>query len=312
MSNMAEIHTMADAATDRPQSEVNGRNVLFGLIALRRSALMRPRAIGIGIYFLACLCLCRQGLAGTVTLSPMQTQSTSPPGVLTATNVGVGTAGVNNPLVFNQFNPKLGVLDSINITLTTTIRNDYELMFGATPVITTIGVATSETTNPSVLSNPAERALLTDGPTVTLFAPNGVTQLFGAPATRQPVDFVQMTETSGTWSSLLPITNPNFIPPTITEQLFSRSITAADSASLFSDFVGTGKVGLPVTATAFSSYFSSSGNGGGAVITKANAVVTIQYSFEAVPEPSSVLLLGLGIAISALATRVRGRAASSS
>ena len=97
-------------------------------------------------------------LAGGVTLSPLQTQSTSPPGVLIATDWGPGTTGVNDPLIFNQFNPKLGVLNSINITLTTNIRNDYELIFVATPVITTIDVATSQTTDPSVLSDPAKRA----------------------------------------------------------------------------------------------------------------------------------------------------------
>ena len=307
---MAEVKVMAKAMTSGPQSEANGRNVFFGLCGLGRSVPMRRRTIGFAIYCLAFLCLCPQAVAGGgLVLTPVQTQSTSPPGVLTATNWGPGTTGVTNPLIFNQFNPTLGVLTSIDITLTTNIRNDYELIFTKTPIITTIDVATSQTTDPSVLANPAERALLTDGPTVTLFGPNGVTQLFGAPGTRQPVDFVQMTESSGAYSSLLPITNPNFIPPTITQQTFSRTLTVGDSPSLFSEFIGTGTVDLPVSATAFSSYFSSSGNGGGAVMTTANAIVTIQFGFASVPEPSSVFLLGLGIGISFLASRLRRRAA---
>jgi hypothetical protein len=222
-------------------------------------------------------------------------------GGLTATNWGPTTAGINNPLVFNQFDPKLGTLVAVDITLTTNIRNDFMLIFVPTPTVTTIAVATTQTTDPSVLADPAKRALLTDGPTVSLFAPSGA-PIFGPPATRQPVDFVQLTESKGTWSSLLPFTDPHFIPPSVTEQSFSRSLTRDNAPSLFSEFIGTGSFGLPVTATSFSSFYSSSGNGGGAVLTKADAIVTIQYEFAApqilgaVPEPSSVLLLGAGIA----------------
>jgi hypothetical protein len=66
-----------------------------------------------------------------------------------------------------------------------------------------------------------------------------------------------------------------------------------------------------VSAEAFSSFFSSSGNGGGAVLTKGNAVVTVQYSYiegqVIIPEPSSAILLGLavGIGIGARAWRRR-------
>lgn len=283
---------------------------------------MGRRIIGLGLFGAAFLLLSHQSVSGGEVNSALQTQSTSPAGVMVATNWGPGTNGITNPLVFNQFNPQLGTLTSVDITLTTTIRNDYELVFVNTQIPTTIDLATSQTTDPSVLSDPSKRALLTDGPSVTLFGPDGTTQIFGAPATRQPVDFVQMTESSGTWSSMLPITNPNFIPPTVTTQSFSLGLTAADAPSLFSDFIGTGKVDLPVSATAFSSFFSSSGNGGGAVLTEANAVVTVQYSFDeaqistpppaGVPEPSSAILLGLGIGIGIIANRWRRRAAGAS
>jgi hypothetical protein len=185
------------------------------------------------------------------------------------------------------------------------------LVFVQTPILTTIDVATSQTTDPSVLSDPAKRALLTDGPTVTLFGPDGSTPIFGAPATRQPVDLVQLTEVKGVWSSLLPINSPNFIEPTITQQSFSLALTAANAPSLFSEFIGTSQVDLPVTSSAFSSFYSSSGNGGGAVLTKANAIVTAQYSYlaVAVPEPSSAILLGLGIGISLVASNWRHREA---
>jgi hypothetical protein len=266
---------------------------------------MRRRIFRCELLGAAFLLLSHYPVAGGEILTPLQTQSTSPAGVLVATDWGPGTSGITNPLVFDQFNPNLGKLISINLTLTTNIRNDYELIFVPTPIQTTIYVATSQTSDPSILSDPAKRALLTDGPTITVLGPNGTGPIFGAPATRQPVDFVELSEKSGTWSSLLPDTSPNFIEPTITKQSFSLGLTAANAPSLFSEFIGKGQVDLPVDATAFSSFFSSSGNGGGAVLTKANAVVTVQYSFlEAqtlVPEPSSAILLGLGVGIAILA-----------
>jgi hypothetical protein len=272
-------------------------------MGLERDVTMRRRTIA---FVLSCmmLLLSQHPVAGGQIRTPLQTRSTSPAGVLIATDWGPGTSGVTSPLPFEKFNPKLGSLTAIDITLTVNIRNDYELMFVKSSTPTTIDLATTQTSDPSVLADPAKRALLTDGPTVTLFGPNGTAQIFGAPATTQPVDFVQMTESSGTWSSLLPITNPNFISPTITQQSFSRTLTDSNALSLFSDFIGTGNVDLPITATAFSSFYSSSGNGGGAVFTKGNATVTVQYLFTSIPEPSSVIILGLGIGISFLARRL--------
>jgi hypothetical protein len=270
---------------------------------------MRRRIVAFGLSCLTALSLSSfQSAAAGEMLTPIQTQSISPPGVLVQTDWGPGTKGISDPLIFNQFNPKLGSLLAIDITLTTTIRNDYTLTFYPTPIPTTITVATSQTSDPAVMINPAERVSLTDGPTVTLYGPGGMSQIFGPPATRQPVDYVQMTESSGTWSSLFPITNPNFIPPTMTEQLYSRSLTASNAASLFSEFIGTGAFDLPITATAFSSFYSSSGNGSGGVLTRADAIVTIQYEFLGIPEPSSIILLSLGAGICLVACHLYRRA----
>jgi PEP-CTERM motif len=269
---------------------------------------MRRRTVAFQLACLTVLSLFQHSAAGGET--PLQTQSTSVG--LVATDWGPGTSGITDPLMFAQFNPSLGTLTAIDITLTTNIRNDYILNFPNTVPSTTLYVATSATSDPSVLADPAKRALLTDGPTVTLYGP-GNTQIFGAPATRQPVDFVELTKPGGppptnTYSSLLPVTNPNFIPPTITEQSYSRTLDPANA------FIGNGNVDLDVTATAFSSFFSSSGNGGGGVRTEANATVTLQYLFSpassVVPEPSSAILLGLGIGIGILATRLRRRSTS--
>jgi hypothetical protein len=288
--------------TDGLNLATHCRGVFFVVREFRRRLPGRRRVIGFIVLCGALACLSHQSAAaGSIT----QTQSTSAPGVLVQTNWGAGTAGVKAPLVFNDFAPNLGPLTSITLTLTTNIRNDYELVFVNTPIITTIGVATSATSDQSILSDPAKRAQLTDGPTISLLGPDAKTPLFAGPGARQPVDFVEMTETSGKWSSLLPPTDPHFIPPTITTQTFTRTLTLSNAPSIFPDFIGNGTFDLPVTATAFSSFFSTSGNGGGAVITRASATVSIEFDF--VPEPTSVLLLGLGFGIIVIAGKAHGR-----
>ena len=257
---------------------------------------MCRRIIGIELFCLAFLFLSHHAIAGGVTPPLTQTQSTS--AGLVDTDWRPGTPGITDPLSFDQFNPKLGTLTSIGITLTATIHNDYTLNFPPTPIPTTISVTQSQTIGPSAV-----------GPTVTFLGPIGTNTTLGAAI--QPVDLVRLTEPTGIFSSLLPITNPNFIPPTETEQTLQLTLTPTNA--LFYDFIGPATVLLPVEATAFSIFNSSSANGSGEVTTTANASVTITYNYAVVPEPSSIILLGLGIGISFLASsRLRRRAACTS
>ena len=304
---MVEVDCIAKVATSCPSVQAGGPGI-FKRYERGRVVPMRQVSKCFGVLCLAFLCLGGQARAGGG-VSPVQTQSTSAPGVLVGVNWGPGSAGIS-PLSFQKFNPELGTLISVDITLTTTIRSDYELIFPATPTPTTIDLATSTTTDPSILANPVTRALLTDGPDITLLGPDSSTQIFGGAGTRQPVDFVQMTESKGTYSSFVPITSPNYVAPTMTQQTLSRSLTAADSASLFAQFIGTGNFDLPISAYASSSFYSSTGNGGGAVITSAAASVSIKYNFlepQTIPEPSTAVLLGLGIGIGFLARRLHRR-----
>jgi PEP-CTERM motif len=269
---------------------------------------MRRRTVAFQLACLAVLSLFQHSAAGgEITLPP---QSTSPG--LIATDwfpPPPVISGLTDPLTFDQFNPSLGTLTAINITLATEVLNDYNLVFQSP---TTIYVATSSTSDPSVLTDPVKRAMLTDGPTVTLYGPDGITPILAA---RNPVDFVQRTVQSGTFpvtfSSSLPVTDPNRIPPTDIKQSLLLPLAPANGL-LFADFIGTGNVDLPVKATAFSSFFMEGGSGGGGVTTTANATVTIEYLFSvpSIPEPSSAILLGLGIGIGILATRLRRRGTS--
>jgi hypothetical protein len=266
---------------------------------------MSWRAIAFAFSTLAVLTLGGHAAVGGTVTTPLQTGSIP----MTPTDWGPGTGGLTDPLGFAQFNPSLGTLTGVAITFSMTIRNQYELEFVQTPIITTLYVATTATTDPTVLANPSLVRQLTDGPTVTLLAPDGVTPIFGAPAATLPVDVVTLAEPSGVWSSFLPPSNPNFIAPTSATLSFATTLDAANSPSLFGQFIGTRTIDLPVTAVAHSSFFSSSGNGAGIVLTSASATVTIQYQytpFEVVPEPSGLILLGLGVGLGLLAVR-RGR-----
>lgn len=271
---------------------------------------MFRRNIALAFPCLAVLWLSHQPAIAGGMLTPLQTQSIP----ATPTNWGPGTTGITNPLVFTQFNQSLGTLTAIDITLNLTIHNDFLLVFQPTQVPTTLYIATTSTTDPSVLANPSQVSQLTDGPTVTLFGPNGSTQIFGAPGTSIPVDVVSMTEPSGTFSSMLPDTSPNFIPPNNVGLSLSTTLDSSNAASLLSQFVGTGNVDLPITAMAFSSFYSNSGNGSGEVLTTASATVTLQYQYQpiitSIPEPSSLILLGLGMSLGLLACCLHHRAAS--
>jgi hypothetical protein len=271
---------------------------------MRRIAMGRTR-IAHTLFCLLILSLSQRGAEAGQILTPLQTRSIAPQGVLVSTDWGPGTNGITNPLSFDRFDPKLGTLEAVYVTMSTTIRNDYILTFVNTPITTTLYVATSKTPDPSILSDPTKRAKLTDGPTVILNGPDGISQIFGPPATTQPVDFLRMTETSGRWSSLLPINDPNYIAPTMTDQSYSRALDAANAGSLLAGFIGTGMVDLPLTATAYSSFFTDSGNGGGVVLTRATATITIQYLYAAVPEPSSAILATLGIGMTMLVGLLR-------
>ena len=119
---------------------------------------MRRRTMAFGSYCVVFVCLSHQAVAGGTLVTPLQTQSTSPAGVLVATNWAPGTTGITNPLVFNQFNPNLGTLTAIDITLTTNIRNDYTDRFQQAPGLTTIDRRHIEDHRPERACRPDEES----------------------------------------------------------------------------------------------------------------------------------------------------------
>jgi len=85
----------------------------------------------------------------------------------------------------------------------------------------------------------------------------------------------------------------------------TRSLTLTDPGQL-ALFTGPGTVGLPVFAAAGSFFSTTSGNGIGSIVTYAAVTVQLSYTY-AIPEPSSVALLGLGVVGIVLAGGLRRR-----
>jgi hypothetical protein len=219
---------------------------------------------------------------------------------MTQTVWGQGTNGPIFPAVFTKFDldPSLYTLDSVAITMSGTVTNTYEIIFVNTPTPTTITVQNSSASNPNV------------APTFTLYAPDGLTQIFGGPGASVPVDEVSRTSSvasvySSSPSDGLGDKSPYYIPPTVATISLSSSIDSSHDAPLLPEFIGTGTINV----IAFSSFTSNSGNGGGAVTTDASAIVTLQYFYTVIPEPSSLILLGLRAGLGLLAAG-RGRRAA--
>jgi hypothetical protein len=75
----------------------------------------------------------------------------------------------------------------------------------------------------------------------------------------------------------------------------------------FSKFVGPGTVGFDVVAKAGATIPNDSGNAGAASMTYAFPQMTVVYTYSTVPEPPTLLVLGVAIGGLWLARRFRSR-----
>jgi hypothetical protein len=217
---------------------------------------------------------------------------------LVPSNWGPGTPNINDPLVFNRFDPSLGTLSSITVSFNPTIANSFTVTVPNNSPLTTVTLSTG----PSVTGD-------TGGPLVDVKGPDGTTDLFSPLLLQQPVAVRTVSGGPGVYSSTA--SGSNFIPPVITSPTFTENLLPSNP--VFSQFIGTGTVSLPVTATASSSVLVNSGNGTGLVTTSADAILTLQYHYtpNTVPEPSSIALLVVGAGAFALLHRARLRSRSS-
>jgi hypothetical protein len=192
----------------------------------------------------------------------------------------------SNPFMVKLFNPadfqsqappgKFAKLEAVAISLTYSINNTITLRFDN---VSTINVTA------------------TGFVAVTL--PDHTTNLVN------PATFTTAISRSSNASDLF----PKFVPITPNTVAGTSAIgyTLDTNSSIVSMFQGKGTIDLPVFAHAQSTFSSTSGNGAANVVTIAAATISVIYWYSFVPEPSSIVLTGLGGLGLALASVRRAR-----
>jgi hypothetical protein len=190
-----------------------------------------------------------------------------------------------NPAPFTKFDPSLGTLKSVKITLGDMLTQDVSMQFTTAANITVVGDQNHVTVERPDTSTIIDAAI----------PAYNVSQAYSGP------------------------TFPHSITmPTHTTQNTQQPViltSAADLALFTQSAANDTLIRLPATARSNSMFNSSTGNGFGSVVTNAGATVTIQYTYQPVtpatqlPEPATLAVLGLGIAVFTIAQRRRAKAA---
>jgi hypothetical protein len=190
---------------------------------------------------------------------------------MTQTNWGPGTPSLAGivPLAVQQFDPatystggKTAVLEGVEVKVDYEFENTLSMQFYNMSTITVTATGSMS------ISNPAGVAFLTSTPFVNTET-----------LTANPSTVLGKTVTFPTKT----------YPGTM-----GSPAGGYTGAQTLMNFTGTGTISLQASANATSHFSTSSGNGFGSSLTLAGASVSIIYRYALVPEPSSLVLAGLG------------------
>lgn len=262
---------------------------------------MRMRIGGFGLFCLALLFLGDSNAWADVT--PVQTASIAPAYAVWSPQTTFQGA---DPLVFGQFNPALGSLESVNVTMAYTFSDKVSMTFanpsGSQTIVLRSSFPQTPDVGPSVTlggpaSGPLSTLLTASAPVVTY------TKTFGGTGQTSPQTFSNNPAqfSPGSPFFLTPDGQPNNTFSTFTG---SKSITITDPTQL-ALFTGSGTVGLPASATFGATGHETGRNDSGSLTTYAGITVKLTYTY--VPEPSSMALMVLGGGGLLAVSRIRSR-----
>ncbi len=141
------------------------------------------------------------------------------------------------------------------------------------------------------LESTASFTFVTTDTTITVNVNNGTIALAAPQGRSLEVTGLSLSSTANSNG----VTTFPFSPPDQTKSIsgMATPVVYSSPAELL-PFVGTGTVAVVASGSAVSSFTSSSGNGLGRATTFASGVATITYRFTPIPEPASVVLMGVG------------------
>jgi hypothetical protein len=207
--------------------------------------------------------------------------------------------GANNPITFNKFNPGSvpippdAILKEVDISFNWGFRSQLSASFpfASNP--------------PSSITINASGGITLGRPDVSISSPNNDPSLFQFPTQTFQNTASFSSATPGNFPSMPPLSTyfhslpPGYVVPDSDQPLDLRNPTGPLTATItpgspdFSKFLGPGTVTFDVVATASYNIPNTSGNAVGTSLTYAFPDVTLTYVY-AIPEPSSLALLGVG------------------
>ncbi len=208
------------------------------------------------LYMCVLLVFAAAGIAGAATYqTPIDSASVALTDTNWTKNISIG-----------QFDPSLGTLTGVTLTLTADIQGMEDI---------------------ENMDNDQVTAQVTDNCVVTLEHPNTAAWLTANP------QYASTTPTLGPYGGTVDWAAPAGLETSFSADAASQPM-ALVAASDISPFIGTGSVILPVIADA-SSQVNGPGNITSCIKTQASATVTWYYTYTAVPEPGSLVGLCTGL-----------------